>query len=199
MMINPIWFEYTFLAFLTCTTNLWMMTILQKPMATSLYHHLALCFFINQNAQKFVVESIKFARQSPPLSRHTKCERYHLTIKRIRQFPIYSSGTVLWKTFVMFFIITHSFTNFYWFWKFHLNNLVGCIPFSMLLSCKTLFIVRFLPDISYLLLISCAKFYHYYRQITQPLVLDAAIESAYLNAIKHLICKHDCKRGCFYT
>ena len=103
MMINPIWFEYTFLAFLTCTTNLWMMTILQKPMATSLYHHLALCFFINQNAQKFVVESIKFARQSPPLSRHTKCKRYHLTIKRIRQFPIYSSGTVLWKTFVMFF------------------------------------------------------------------------------------------------
>ena len=60
-------------------------------------------FFINQNAQKFVVESIKFARQSPPLSRHTKCKRYHLTIKRIRQFPISSSGTVLWKTFVMFF------------------------------------------------------------------------------------------------
>ena len=199
MMISPIWFEYTFLAFLTCTTNLWMMTILQKTMATSLYHHLGLCFFINQNAQKFVLESIKLARQSPPLSRHTKCKRYHLTIKRIRQFPIYSSGIVLWKTFVMFFIITHSFTNFYWFWKFHLNNLVGCIPFSMLLSCKTLFIVRFLPDISYLLLISCAKFYHYYRQITQPLVLDAPIESAYLNAIKHLICKHDYKRGCFYT
>lgn len=60
-------------------------------------------FFINQNVQKFVVESIKFARQSPPLSRHTKCKRYHLTIKRIRQFPISSSGTVLWKTFVMFF------------------------------------------------------------------------------------------------
>lgn len=102
-MINPIWFEYTFLAFLTCTTNLSMMVTLQKPMATSLYHHLALCFFIDQNTQKFVLESIKLARQSPPLSRHTECKRYHLTIKRIRQFPICSSGTVLWKTFVMFF------------------------------------------------------------------------------------------------
>lgn len=52
-------------------------------------------------------------QQIPLLSRHTKCKRYHLTIKRIRQFPIFSSRTVLCLTIVILFpIITHSFTNF---------------------------------------------------------------------------------------